>query len=60
MALRQQFVVEAGRFKDSRASVRAVERAVGVVKAAETLASQHGLAPWIANVRFPFPFFLLF
>ncbi|KAG0141286.1 hypothetical protein CROQUDRAFT_51935 [Cronartium quercuum f. sp. fusiforme G11] len=50
LALRQQFVVEAGRFKESREAVRAVERAVEVVKKAESLASEYGLARWIANV----------
>lgn len=52
LAIRQQFVVEAGRFKNSREDVRAVERAVDVVKRAENLASQHALAPWIANVSY--------
>ncbi|KAH9807747.1 hypothetical protein DFH28DRAFT_720519 [Melampsora americana] len=52
LAIRQQFVVEAGRFKNSRKDVRAVERAVDVVKRAEELASQHSLAPWIANVSY--------
>lgn len=50
MAIRQQFVVEAGRFKDSKVAVRSPPRAVQVVENAETLAKKNGLAPWIANV----------
>ncbi|PLW44533.1 hypothetical protein PCANC_08103 [Puccinia coronata f. sp. avenae] len=49
LAIRQQFVVEAGRFKDSKASVRSPTRAVQVVQNAQTLARKNGLAPWLAN-----------
>jgi chorismate mutase len=52
LAIRQQFVVEAGRFKDSKASVRSPTRAVQVVQNAQTLARKNGLAPWLANVSF--------
>ncbi|EFP93816.1 hypothetical protein PGT21_034177 [Puccinia graminis f. sp. tritici] len=49
LAIRQQFVVEAGRFKDSKTAVRSGIRAVQVVKNAQTAAEKNGLAPWIAN-----------
>lgn len=50
LSIRQQFVVEAGRFKRSRHDVRSGPRALKVVQNAENDATKNGLAPWIANL----------
>ncbi|MBW0491320.1 hypothetical protein O181_031035 [Austropuccinia psidii MF-1] len=52
LSIRQQFVVEAGRFKASKQEVRAPPRAVGVVKNAQAIAQKVGLAPWVAQVSY--------
>ena len=49
LAIRQQFVVEAGRFKDSKTAVRSTARAVQVVQNAMAAAKENGLTPWVAN-----------
>lgn len=49
LAIRQQFVVEAGRFKHSKLDLRATPRAIQVIQNAENVAQKNGLAPWIAN-----------
>ncbi|POW02818.1 hypothetical protein PSHT_11952 [Puccinia striiformis] len=48
-AIRQQFVVEAGRFKESKTAVRSSVRAVKVVENAVTAAEKNGFTPWVAN-----------